>query len=135
MKYFEQAEFGDRFWQPKYHAFEVFTRPKPEEKLEYMPEPGAGGIGEACRPLAVKFGPVVSEAEKRGDAHRVGGVTRQAAPLAAARQRLGQPVLPSHGATRSRCEAHCGELNRATDAPEHESKRACPSGFLGQARS
>jgi putative transposase len=36
MNYFEQADFGDRFWQSKYHAFEVFSRPKPEEKLEYM---------------------------------------------------------------------------------------------------
>ena len=27
---------GDRFWQPKYYAFEIYSRPKLEEKLAYM---------------------------------------------------------------------------------------------------
>lgn len=27
---------GDRFWQPKYFSFEIFSRPKMEEKLAYM---------------------------------------------------------------------------------------------------
>ena len=32
------AEFGegDRFWQPKYYSFEIFSRQKLEEKLNYM---------------------------------------------------------------------------------------------------
>ena len=32
------AEFGegDRFWQPKYYSFEIFSRQKLEEKLTYM---------------------------------------------------------------------------------------------------
>jgi putative transposase len=32
------AEFGegDRFWQPKYYAFEIFSRQKLEEKLTYL---------------------------------------------------------------------------------------------------
>jgi putative transposase len=34
--YFGQVEFGDRFWQPKYYAFEIFSRAKLEEKLAYM---------------------------------------------------------------------------------------------------
>ncbi len=34
--YFREIGFGDRFWQPKYYAFEVFTRAKLEEKLTYM---------------------------------------------------------------------------------------------------
>jgi putative transposase len=34
--YFEQAEFGARFWQPKYYAFEILGRSKLEEKLAYM---------------------------------------------------------------------------------------------------
>lgn len=35
-RYFDSADLGDRFWQPKYYAFEVFTRAKLEEKLVYM---------------------------------------------------------------------------------------------------
>jgi hypothetical protein len=31
-----QELFGAQFWQPKYHAFEIFTRPKLEENREYM---------------------------------------------------------------------------------------------------
>ena len=27
---------GERFWQPKYYSFEIFERPKLEEKLTYM---------------------------------------------------------------------------------------------------
>jgi putative transposase len=27
---------GDKFWQPKYYAFEIYTRRKLEEKLTYM---------------------------------------------------------------------------------------------------
>jgi putative transposase len=34
--YFDSADLGDRFWQPKYYAFEVYSRPKLEEKLVYM---------------------------------------------------------------------------------------------------
>lgn len=32
------ADFGegDRFWQPKYSAFEIYERKKLEEKLQYM---------------------------------------------------------------------------------------------------
>ena len=35
-RYFEDVEQGDRFWQPKYYAFAIFTRAKLEEKLSYM---------------------------------------------------------------------------------------------------
>ena len=35
-QYFDHAEMGDRFWQPKYYAFEIFSRAKLEEKLAYM---------------------------------------------------------------------------------------------------
>jgi REP element-mobilizing transposase RayT len=31
-----QEFFGDRFWQLKYQAFEVFTRRTLEERIEYM---------------------------------------------------------------------------------------------------
>ncbi|HEY2837601.1 MAG TPA: hypothetical protein VGJ26_00520, partial [Pirellulales bacterium] len=34
--YFEQAPVGVRFWQPKYHSFEIFEQKKVDEKLEYM---------------------------------------------------------------------------------------------------
>ena len=27
---------GDKFWQPKYYAFEIYSRPKIEEKLNYI---------------------------------------------------------------------------------------------------
>ncbi len=36
MNYFRACEAGDRLWQPKYHAFELETERKIEEKLEYM---------------------------------------------------------------------------------------------------
>jgi putative transposase len=36
MTYFEKAEVGIRFWQPKYHSFETYERAKLSEKLEYM---------------------------------------------------------------------------------------------------
>jgi putative transposase len=36
MRYFEKAEFGERFWQPKYHAFAIYDERKLAEKLEYM---------------------------------------------------------------------------------------------------
>jgi putative transposase len=35
-RYFEGFGEGDRFWQPKYHSFEIYNRPKMEEKLQYM---------------------------------------------------------------------------------------------------
>jgi len=35
-RYFEHAEFGSRFWQPKYYAFEIHSQEKLEEKLTYM---------------------------------------------------------------------------------------------------
>lgn len=35
-RYFDHAEFGDRFWQPKYDAFQIYSRLKLEEKLTYM---------------------------------------------------------------------------------------------------
>ena len=34
--YFADAPFADRFWQPKYYPFSIFTRAKLEEKLTYM---------------------------------------------------------------------------------------------------
>jgi putative transposase len=34
--YFEGLAMGDRFWQPKYYSFSIFTRRKLEEKLTYM---------------------------------------------------------------------------------------------------
>ena len=38
---------GDRFWTPKYHAFEIFTRRKLEEKLHYLHlNPVRGGLVE-----------------------------------------------------------------------------------------
>jgi putative transposase len=36
MRYFEKAEFGKRFWQPKYHAFAIYDEKKLAEKLDYM---------------------------------------------------------------------------------------------------
>lgn len=36
LDYFDQANFGPRFWLPKYFSFEIETRRKLEEKLEYM---------------------------------------------------------------------------------------------------
>ena len=27
---------GDRLWNPKYYAFEIYSQPKLEEKLDYM---------------------------------------------------------------------------------------------------
>ncbi|MGD9632605.1 MAG: transposase [Pirellulales bacterium] len=35
-RYFEQAPFGNRFWLPKYFSFEIETRRKLEQKLDYM---------------------------------------------------------------------------------------------------
>jgi putative transposase len=37
-RYFEGFGEGDRFWQPKYYAFEIFGQAKLEEKLRYMHE-------------------------------------------------------------------------------------------------
>ncbi|RIK73635.1 MAG: hypothetical protein DCC67_17670 [Planctomycetota bacterium] len=34
--YFEQFGEGSRFWQPKYYAFEIYSRSKLEQKLRYM---------------------------------------------------------------------------------------------------
>ncbi len=34
--YFREAAHGDRFWQPKYYAFAIYSRKKLEEKLNYM---------------------------------------------------------------------------------------------------
>jgi putative transposase len=34
--YFEGFGEGDEFWHPKYHAFEIYSREKMEEKLECM---------------------------------------------------------------------------------------------------
>ena len=36
LRYFEDFEVGIRFWQPKYHAFEICEQAKIEEKLDYM---------------------------------------------------------------------------------------------------
>ncbi len=36
MRYFDKFEMGDRFWQPKYHSFEISEHAKLEEKLQYM---------------------------------------------------------------------------------------------------
>ncbi|MEX0936643.1 MAG: transposase [Pirellulales bacterium] len=58
---FKQADFGDRFWQPKYHAFEFFTRPKLEEKLAYMHlNQVRTGVGATRLLVALEFGPLVS---------------------------------------------------------------------------
>ena len=35
-EYFAEFGEGDRFWQPKYYAFEIYERAKLEEKLTYM---------------------------------------------------------------------------------------------------
>ncbi|MEO1982690.1 MAG: hypothetical protein ABGZ23_14960 [Fuerstiella sp.] len=35
-KYFSEFGEGNRFWQPKYHSFEIYQRQKQEEKLTYM---------------------------------------------------------------------------------------------------
>lgn len=35
-RYFEGITTGDRFWQPKFYSFTIFTRRKLEEKLAYM---------------------------------------------------------------------------------------------------
>jgi len=35
-EYFAEFGEGDRFWQPKYYAFEIYDRAKLEEKLTYM---------------------------------------------------------------------------------------------------
>ncbi len=36
--YFAGFGQGDRFWQPKYYPFEIYSRSKMEEKLHYMHE-------------------------------------------------------------------------------------------------
>ena len=36
LRYFADFEVGLRFWQPKYHGFEIGERAKIEEKLDYM---------------------------------------------------------------------------------------------------
>jgi len=36
--YFQQFGLGDKFWQPKYYAFQVYSQRKLEEKLTYMHE-------------------------------------------------------------------------------------------------
>ncbi len=36
--YFAGFDEGDRFWQPKYYPFEIYSRTKMEEKLHYMHE-------------------------------------------------------------------------------------------------
>jgi REP-associated tyrosine transposase len=36
MRYFEEAEFGNRFWLPKYYSFEIESSRKLAEKLDYM---------------------------------------------------------------------------------------------------
>jgi REP-associated tyrosine transposase len=33
-KYFEEIGEGDRFWQPKYHSFEIYGNAKLEEKIQ-----------------------------------------------------------------------------------------------------
>ena len=35
-QYFENVEMGDRFWQPKYYSFSIYSRQKLEEKLKYI---------------------------------------------------------------------------------------------------
>lgn len=35
-EYFSTAEFGNRFWRPKYYSFEIYSTEKLEEKLNYM---------------------------------------------------------------------------------------------------
>ena len=35
-QYFEGFGEGERFWQPKYHSFEIYEPRKLEEKLDYM---------------------------------------------------------------------------------------------------
>ena len=35
-QYFENVEMGDRFWQPKYYSFSIYSRRKLEEKLKYI---------------------------------------------------------------------------------------------------
>ncbi|HEV3166164.1 MAG TPA: transposase, partial [Isosphaeraceae bacterium] len=45
--YFDASTFGDRFWQPKYHAFQIVSRAKLEEKLDYMHlNPVRAGLAE-----------------------------------------------------------------------------------------
>jgi putative transposase len=45
--YFRGFGEGDRFWLPKYHAFEIYSRTKLEEKLNYMHEnPVRAGLVE-----------------------------------------------------------------------------------------
>ncbi|NLE39204.1 MAG: hypothetical protein GX621_14370 [Pirellulaceae bacterium] len=36
--YYEGFGEGEQFWQPKYYCFEIYDRPKLEEKLQYMHE-------------------------------------------------------------------------------------------------
>jgi putative transposase len=53
--YFERAELGDRFWQPKYYSFAIFTRAKREEKLAYMHlNPVRAGL--VARPVEWRWG-------------------------------------------------------------------------------
>jgi putative transposase len=48
-RYFAEAEMGDRFWQPKYDAFSIFSRRKLEEKLAYMHiNPVRAGLVARC---------------------------------------------------------------------------------------
>jgi putative transposase len=47
--YFEGFGLGERFWQPKYYDFAIFTRPKLEEKLDYMHlNPVRAGLVARC---------------------------------------------------------------------------------------
>ena len=48
-QYFDRVGLGNRFWQPKYYAFEIFTRAKLEEKLTYMHgNPMRAGLVSRC---------------------------------------------------------------------------------------
>ena len=49
LKYFDGFEIGVRFWQPKFHSFEIWERAKLEEKLNYMHDNPvrAGLVGSA----------------------------------------------------------------------------------------
>jgi putative transposase len=47
--YFQEFGLGDRLWQPKYYDFAIFSRPKLEEKLNYMHlNPVRAGLVARC---------------------------------------------------------------------------------------
>lgn len=59
--YFQEFGFGKRFWQPRYHSFEIDNAPQGGRKTRlHAFESNPSALGYPARGLEVEFGPVVS---------------------------------------------------------------------------